>query len=132
MLTFIYDHCPDTCPLIVDKLRTALLMLNSHSHELQVVAVSVDPTGDTPKTVKAFLIKHRMLGRMDYLIGSKRELQPIWKAYEIASEASPESREVSHTALIYGITGKGTQLALYDQAFEPGEIVHDVPLLAKM
>lgn len=132
MLTFIYDHCPDTCPLIVDKLRQALALLGARAHEVQVVAVSVDPKGDTPKTVKAFLLKHKTLGGMDYLIGSRRELQPVWRAYDIASDASPESREVSHTALIYGITGKGVQLALYDQQFEPGEIMHDVPLLARM
>lgn len=132
MLTFIYDHCPDTCPLIVEKLHQALVELGPRAHELQIVAVSVDPRGDTPKTVKAFLIRHRMLGRMDYLIGTRAQLAPVWKAYDIASEASPEGREVSHTALIYGITGKGQQLALYDQVFSPSEIVHDVPLLAGM
>lgn len=130
MLTFIYDHCPDTCPLIVEKLGQSLELLGSRASQMQVIAVSVDPVGDTPKTVKAFLVKHRMLGRMDYLIGSRSELAKVWKDYGIGVEASPEQREVSHTALIYGVTGKGAQLALYDQQFEPSEIVHDVPLLA--
>ncbi|HEY7893022.1 MAG TPA: SCO family protein [Solirubrobacteraceae bacterium] len=131
-LTFIYDHCPDTCPLIVDHLRQALAQLGPRAHEIQVVAVSVDPKGDTPKTVNAFLARHGMTGRMEYLIGSRKELAPVWKAYGIASEASPESREVSHTALVYGVTGKGVLLALYDQEFKPGEIVHDGKLLAAM
>jgi protein SCO1/2 len=132
MLTFIYDHCPDTCPLIVDKLRQAQVRLGANAHELQVLAVSVDPRGDTPATVAAFLAKHRMTGRMDYLIGTSKELAPVWQAYGIASEASPESREVSHTALVYGITASGRWLALYDQSFQPQEIAHDVPLLAAM
>lgn len=132
MLTFIYDHCPDTCPLIVDHLHAALEDMGSRAKQLQVVAVSVDPYGDTPKTVRAFLVKHRMLGRMDYLIGTRSELAPVWKAYDIAAEASPEKREVSHTALVYGITGKGEQLALYDQLFKPAEVAHDAPLLAAM
>ncbi len=132
LLTFIYDHCPDTCPLIVAKLHQALVLLGSKSKQVEVVAVSVDPVGDTPKTVRAFLVKHGMLGRMKYLIGSKAQLAPVWKQYEISSEASPQGREVSHTALVYGITAKGMQLALYDQEFQPSEIAHDVQILARM
>jgi protein SCO1/2 len=136
LLTFIYDHCPDTCPLIVSRLHTALQMLGHNADKVQVVAVSVDPAGDTPKTVRAFLAKREMLGRMDYLLGSLRELAPVWQKYAIAVEATPESREsplnrtVSHSAFVYGITASGKWLALYNQAFDPAEIVHDVPLLA--
>ncbi len=136
LLTFIYDHCPDTCPLIVSKLHQTLVELGSKASEVQVVAVSVDPIGDTPKTVKRFLAEHQMLGRMDYLIGSKKQLAPVWKAYDVSVGGTPEQREnpetrlVSHTALIYGITGSGKELALYDQLFKPSEAAHDVPLLA--
>ena len=69
---------------------------------------------------------------MDYLIGSRAELGAVWKAYDISAEGSPESREVSHTALVYRITGTGTWLALYDETFQPSAIAHDVPLLAAM
>jgi protein SCO1/2 len=132
LLTFIYDHCPDTCPLIVAKLHQALVELGPHASEVQVVAVSVDPRGDTPTTVKAFLAEHEMTGRMEYLIGSFSQLARVWKAYDIAAQGSPGSREVSHTALVYRITGKGVRLALYDQLFKSSEIAHDVPLLAAM
>lgn len=138
LLTFIYDHCPDTCPLIVSKLHQTLAELGPKASEVQVIAVSVDPVGDTPKTVKRFLVEHQMLGRMDYLIGSRKQLASVWKAYDIAVGGSPESREspehrrVSHTAIIYGITGKGAERALYDQLFKPSEVAHDVPLLAAM
>ncbi len=130
LLTFIYDHCPDTCPLIVDKLRQAQVKLGAAAHRLQIVAVSVDPRGDTRSTVRAFLAKHRMTGRMDYLIGSRAELAPVWSAYDIGVQGTPESREVSHSALVYGITGGGEWLALYDESFEPSQIAHDAPILA--
>ncbi len=130
LLTFIYDHCPDVCPLIVANLHTALLELGSQASKAQVVAVSVDPRGDTPATVKAFLAAHGMTGRMEYLIGSLKQLTPVWHKYGIAAEGSPDSREVSHTALVYGVTGSGKMLALYPSNFKPKWIVHDVPLLA--
>jgi len=130
LLTFIYDHCPDVCPLIVANLHNALVKLGSHASSVQIVAVSVDPTGDTPKTVKAFLSAHEMTGRMEYLIGSFKQLAPVWREYGVQVQGSPNRREVGHSAFVYGITGTGNLLALYPANFTPAWIVHDVPLLA--
>lgn len=130
LLTFIYDHCPDVCPLIVANLHTALSRLGA-GHNVQILAVSVDPSGDTPKTVKAFLKAHEMTGRMEYLIGTRRTLAPVWKAWGVQVQASPEDREqVGHSAFVYGISGSGKTTALYPANFKPAWIVHDVPLLA--
>jgi hypothetical protein len=49
-VTFIYDHCPDICPLIVSHLHTALGELGPEAKKLQIIGVSTDPFGDTPKT----------------------------------------------------------------------------------
>jgi len=130
LLTFIYDHCPDVCPLIVANLHTALSRLGA-GHNVQILAVSVDPSGDTPKTVKAFLKAHEMTGRMEYLIGTRRTLAPVWKAWGVQVQASPEDREqVGHSAFVYGISGSGKTTALYPANFKPAWIAHDVPLLA--
>jgi len=130
LLTFIYDHCPDVCPLIVGNLHSALLKLGSQANKVQIVAVSVDPKGDTPATVKAFLAAHEMTGRMQYLIGSLDQLTPVWRSYGVAVQGTPDSREVSHTAFVYGITAGGKRRALYPSNLEPDWIVHDVPILA--
>jgi protein SCO1/2 len=132
LLTFIYDHCPDTCPLIVANLHTALLKLGAAASKLQIIAISVDPTGDTPATVRRFLAAHEMTGRMEYLIGSFTELAPIWKAYGVQVQGPPEKREdvVGHSAFVYGITGSGSALVIYPPTFEPSWIAHDAPLLA--
>lgn len=132
LLTFIYDHCPDVCPLIVANLHNALLKLGPQARRLQIVAVSVDPKGDTPASVKAFLAAHEMTGRMEYLIGSYKELAPVWREYGVQVEASPDQREntVGHSAFVYGITGHGRSVVLYPSNPEPAWIVHDVPLLA--
>jgi protein SCO1 len=130
LLTFIYDHCPDVCPLIVANLHNALSRLGPHASKVQIVAVSVDPKGDTPKTVKAFLAAHEMTGRMEYLIGSFKQLAPVWRSYGVEAQGTPDSREVSHTAFVYGITASGKRSALYPSNLEPEWIVHDVPILA--
>ncbi len=130
LLTFIYSHCPDVCPLIVGNLHAALQQLGPKASTAQVIAVSVDPKGDTPGEVKKFIATHDMTGRMEYLIGSKRELTPVWKKYGVQVQGSPDQREVGHSAFVYGITGKGSELALYPSNFKPQWVAHDVPLLA--
>lgn len=133
LLTFIYDHCPDTCPVIVANLHNAQLRLGSAASKLEIIAVSVDPRGDTPASVKAFLAAHEMTSRMEYLIGSFSELAPVWRAYGVEVQASPDKREngvVGHSAFLYGITGSGAVRVLYPPSFDPAWIVHDVPLLA--
>jgi len=131
LVTFLYTNCPDICPLITSNLRVALnLMGAKEASKVQVIAVSVDPRGDTPKAVAAFLARHEMTGRMQYLIGSAKELARVWKAWGVGSERDAEQPQlVNHTGVIYGITSSGKRLTLYDASFEPSEIAHDVPLL---
>jgi protein SCO1 len=131
LLTFIYSHCPDVCPLIVGNLHTAQAQLGARAKRLQILAVSTDPRGDTPKAVNKFLAAHNMTGRMRYLIGSRAELGRVWKQWNIVAnpdKANPDL--VEHSALIYGIAANGKVTTLYPSNFRPADIVHDVPLLA--
>ena len=133
LVTFIYTHCPDICPLIVGHLHSALQKLGADRHKFQIIAVSVDPRGDTPKTVKAFLADHQMTGKMQYLIGSRPQLEKAWKAWHIKAASRPTKGNpdaVEHSALIYGISGSGKITTVYPANFPPSMIVHDVPLLA--
>jgi protein SCO1 len=131
LVTFIYTHCPDVCPLIVGNLHTAQQQLGSEADKLQVIAVSVDPKGDRPKTVKAFLSQHQMTGKMEYLIGSRPQLERTWKAWGIAARVPKKNPDlVEHSAEIFGISGSGKITTLYPANFKPSEIVHDVPMLA--
>jgi protein SCO1/2 len=132
LVTFLYTSCPDVCPLITSDLRVALnLMGPKTASKVQIIAVSVDPRGDTPKAVAAFLARHGMTGRMQYLIGSAKELGPVWKAWGVGAERdAAEPQFINHTGIVYGVTGSGKRLTLYASSFQPSEIAHDVPLLA--
>jgi protein SCO1/2 len=132
LVTFLYTNCPDVCPLITSNLRVALNMMGAaKAAKVQIIAVSVDPRGDTPKAVAAFLARHEMTGRMQYLVGSAKELARVWKAWGVGSERDAQQPQfINHTGLVYGITGSGKRLTLYASSFQPAEIAHDVPLLA--
>jgi protein SCO1/2 len=133
LVTFIYDKCPDICPLIVGNLRTAQNELGDEAKKLQIIAVSVDPEGDTPKSVEAFLAERQMTGRMQYLIGSRPQLEKVWSQWDIITRKSPKRTDpdaVEHSALVYGISASGEMTSLYPANFKPKQIVHDVPILA--
>ncbi len=131
LLTFLYTHCPDTCPLMTDHLHTALGELGPKARKVRILTVSVDPRGDTPAAVTKFLREHRMTGKMDWLVGSRSTLAPVWKQWGVKAQAPVGKRElVGHSAELYGIAASGKIRTLYPSNFTPAQIVHDVPLLA--
>jgi protein SCO1/2 len=132
LVTFLYTHCPDVCPLIASNLRVAQSLMGPRAAaRAQIVAVSVDPRGDDRQTVAAFLKVHGMTGRMQYLIGSARELPRVWEAWKVGSSRDAQQPGlVNHSGLVYGISASGRLTTLYPANFKPSEIAHDVPLLA--
>jgi protein SCO1 len=131
LVTFLYTNCPDVCPLITANLHNALTQLGARASRVQVIAVSVDPRGDTSHAVARFLAEHQMVGRMQYLIGSSAALARTWKAWSVGSEREVgQPQLVAHSALVYGIDASGRLRTVYPSSFEPHQIVHDVPLLA--
>jgi protein SCO1/2 len=133
LLTFLYVHCPDVCPLITAALRTTIDKLGANASKVQVVAISVDPVGDTVKDVRAYLGERGLLHRFEYLVGTHKQLAPVWNAYHI--QAVPDKslgREVGHTGIVIGIDGTGKERTYYpSDPLKPAWMIHDVPLLAK-
>jgi protein SCO1/2 len=131
LVTFLYANCPNVCPLIASNLRQVLQMLGPRAEHVQVIAISVDPRGDTPAAVARFLQEHGMTGRMQYLIGSAGELARTWSAWGVGAEAEVGQPDlVAHSALVYGVSASGALTTIYPATFEPRQIVHDVPKLA--
>lgn len=132
LVTFLYTHCVDVCPLITANLHNALLrMPTSEARHLEIIAVSVDPLGDNRATVAAFLRAHEMTGRMKYLVGPQGELGRVWAAWNVGSRRDSGNPEaVAHSALVYGISASGRLMTIYQANFNPADIVHDVARLA--
>lgn len=126
---FVYARCPDICPLIVENLKR---VQDLHPKDKpRILAVSVDPKGDTTKVVRAFLRQHRMGGRMEYLVGSRAQLEPVWADWAIARDVPTSDPElVEHSGQIYGVTASGVRETIYPIDFPVADISADVPLLA--
>jgi protein SCO1 len=131
LVTFVYTHCPDVCPLIVANLAAAQRQLGTRARRVQIVAVTVDPKNDTAGAVRKFLVERGAASRMDYLIGTRRQLLPVWKAWGVAVTVNKFEDTEAHSALVYGITPQGKIAVVYSSGFTPAQIVHDVPLIER-
>jgi protein SCO1 len=130
-VTFLYAHCPDVCPLIAANLHNAYAAMSpALRRRVAIVAVSVDPHGDTAGTVAAFVRQHALAGQASYLIGSASLLVPVWKAWNVGSQQDVSRPDlVNHSALIYGVSASDKLTTIYPANFNPGEIVHDASAL---
>jgi protein SCO1 len=131
LVTFVYTHCPDVCPLIVSNLAAAQRQLGARAGRVRVIAATVDPKNDTARAVRKFLVERDAAGRMDYLIGSRRQLVPVWKAWGVAVTVNRYEDTEAHSALVFGITPQGRIAVVYSSNFTPAQIVHDLPLIER-
>ncbi len=131
LVTFVYTHCPDVCPLIVSNLAAAQRQLGERARGVQIVAVTVDPKNDTSVAVRKFLAERGATGRIDYLLGTRRQLLPVWKTWGVAVDVNKYEDTEAHSALVFGITPAGKIAVVYSSNFTPAQIVHDVPLLER-
>jgi cytochrome oxidase Cu insertion factor (SCO1/SenC/PrrC family) len=90
-----------------------------------VLAISVDPEGDTPKAVEAYAKAHHLLPEFHYLIGSRQELTEVWKDYDVAAVAS-DPELVDHTAYTMLVDRSGEGRVVYDASVKAKDVVHDV------
>ena len=128
LVTFLYVHCPDVCPLIAQNLNAALRQLGPKRDRVRVLAISVDPKGDTPRAVKRYIAQRGLLPQFRYLIGTRAQLTPIWAAWHVLA-VSQKPGIVDHVAYTMLVDPNGKQRLLYDAQVKARQVLHDLRLL---
>ena len=133
VLTFFYTHCPDACPLTAEKLHQTLLALGNNAQKVGVIAVSVDPKGDTPATAQSFIQVHHLQGYLHYLLGTEAELSPVWSHYSVFAAPTPSATNgsVSHTTALFVIDGQGRERIYFGNDFTSTQLTTDLQMLLK-
>ncbi len=132
LLTFLYTHCPDVCPLTAGNLSVALRTLGIQRRQVRVFAISVDPIGDTHSSIERFIHEHQLPSEFRYLTGTKIALTRIWASYGVKSLKQAGGDRVDHTlyTLLLDPTLKGR--VLYDSTATSTAITHDIRILLKL
>jgi protein SCO1 len=126
VVTFLYTHCEDTCPVQAQTIRGALDQLG---HDVPALAVAVDPPNDTPESARKFLAEQRATGRIDFVLGSRSELRPVWKGF---GSIKPQSVTEEHQARFTLVDSRGFQRVGYPGAqATPERLAHDLRLLER-
>ncbi len=130
VLTFLYTHCPDQCPLTAEHIHASMLSLGSDASKVGVLVVSADPKGDTTQTVQAFTKQHNMQDYWHYLIGTQATLSPVWNAYNVYVQGQQQS--VDHSLATYIIDKQGRERAFFGGSdFTPNQMTTDLKILLK-
>ncbi len=132
-LTFLYTRCPDVCPLMASNLAAADQRLGGDAANLEILSVSVDPANDTLPAVKKFTEDHSLADKPNwhYLIGSPGDLQPVWQAYHVGSQAASlgDFQGVDHSAMVYLADRSGRLRVILPANFTVSDVVDDVRTL---
>jgi protein SCO1/2 len=123
IVTFLYTHCEDTCPAQAQTVRGAL---DDLGHDVPALAIAVDPPNDTEDSARAFLSKQHALGRIDFVLGSRSQLEPLWKRFYVRAQRVTEEHQARFTI----VDKRGFQRIGFPGAeATPETLAHDVKLL---
>jgi protein SCO1/2 len=139
VLTFLYTHCPDTCPIYLSEIGQAMLALeDTASERVAVVAVTVDPERDTVERLKEFTAY--LPPGWQFLTGTPGQLRTMWENYGIfvqkqEQQTEPSSHQghagflVTHTAKVVLIDGEGLLRSELRGDWEVSELADKMSLL---
>lgn len=130
IVTFLYTHCPDVCPIIAGNLNNTLKSDVARKAGVQVLAVSVDPKGDTPAAVSKYVHERGLLSSFHYLTGTRAELRQVWTAYHLAPVAG-KNGTVGHSTFELLIDPSGQERLVYGAAVKAEEIESDLTQLTQ-
>lgn len=130
LVTFLYANCPDVCPLIGAQLRDTLRRLGADARRVGAVVVSVDPRGDSPAAVRAWLRREGEPAQFHYLIGSQRELAPVWRAWYASPQIAGDPAS-AHTAIVWLVDARGRLAGTVPagRPFDTAGLAHDLRTL---
>ena len=120
IVTFLYTNCDDSCPPQAQQVKAALDVLG---RDVPALAVAVEPARDTPASARRFLAEQGMIGRMEFVLGSRAQLEPVWRGFAI----QPQLSDQEHQARIALVDARGFQRVGFPLAqATPDAIAHDV------
>jgi cytochrome oxidase Cu insertion factor (SCO1/SenC/PrrC family) len=128
VLTFLETKCREACPFIAGQIGIAFRRMSPPQREgVIAVAISTHPRDDTPATARAFLRRERAERFIRYLVGSEKELRPVWRAFQILPAFDTGDADVhSAPVRIYDRHSRWVTTLHAGIDLTPANLIHDV------
>jgi protein SCO1 len=133
LVTFLETRCREACPIIADQIGLGLQRLRpAERAKVYALAVSTHPGDDTPANVREFLRVHRVQDRLHYLIGSERQLRPVWNSFYVLA-AFDTGDANTHSASVRIFNGRGRWVSTLHPRVDltPSNLAHDVRIVLR-
>lgn len=137
IVTFIDPLCRTLCPFETRVLNQAVTSLPPATRPA-VVAVSVDPWGDSRQTFREDGERWQLVPQWRWAVGSYSRLAAVWRSYDIGVRvrrrviAGITIHDISHTEASYVIDAAGYERALYVYPFRAADVALSVQQLARL
>jgi protein SCO1/2 len=128
VVTFLESKCGEACPIIAGQIaRTVDRLSGAERAGAAFLAVSTHPVDDTAASVRAFLQKHRVEGKLDYLIGTEQELRPVWERFNILAALDSGDAD-THSASVRVFDGNRVWVSTLHAGIDltPANLAHDI------
>jgi protein SCO1/2 len=130
LTTFLETKCREACPIIASQVARALeLLAPDERKDVVALAISVHPEDDTAASARAFLRKHGAEEELRYLIGSEKELRPVWERFDVLSALDSGDAD-THSASVHVYDRTGTWVSTLHPGVDltPENLAHDAGL----
>ncbi len=127
VVTFLDTDCKTKCPIFASDIGAALRLLSgSDRRQVVALALTVNPGRDTPASVRAFLSRRHALG-IDFLLGTTKQMRPIWRAFHVVSAAETGNADVhSSDARVYDRSGVWVSTLHLPVDLTAANVAHDI------
>jgi protein SCO1 len=126
-VTFLDTECVESCPIIAAQVPQAFKALGDDRSVVEALAITVDPVGDTPQRIDAFLRRYRATEALRYLDGTVAELRPVWRDFQVASSLdSGNSNMHSAPVRIYDREGRWRSTLNAGVDLTPANLANDL------
>ncbi|HEX7083765.1 MAG TPA: SCO family protein [Gaiellaceae bacterium] len=128
IVTFIDPLCRNMCPLEAKVLTSAIGQVPAAKRPT-IVAVSVNPPGDTKATFAEDRTHWRLPPQWRWGAANERTLAKVWKDYAIGVQTTSKTiagvtvQEVEHTEAAYIVDGTGHERALLLYPFQADDVL---------
>ena len=117
LVYFGYTSCPDTCPMTLNEIATALEKLGTDAAKMQPLFITVDPQRDTRKVLEQYTqsFDPRIVG----LTGSSQQIDAVtqeYGAYAVRHKTGPGAEDyvLDHSTYLYVMDPGGKFVRAFD------------------
>src|SRR4051812_1620352 len=122
VVAFLDTGCRAPCLAMVQQAKGALDDLR---RPVPALAISLDPSGDTPARARRFRAQVGMTRRMRFLLGSREELMPVWREFGLGARQRDR-----RDPLLVLLGGAGRQRVAFPASqATPERLLHDLRAL---